>query len=272
MNLPSISKLGCRLTALSLAAFLLLSGSASAEPLLLMIQPTLGEDTTRQQYQPLADYLTRATGSEVTIVTKPNFFAHWDTVRRNRGYDLVLDDAHFTDYRVLKFSFVVLAKLPGTASYSLIVLQDNRVADPLELAGKTIASFGPPSIGAARLSAMFNNPSRRPTIVDVTTPNEGLELLRKGKVVAAMLPTSAVSEAVGHGRMRVIMTTEPTPQMALSVAPRVAAATRDKIRAALLEPAKAGAAAFPARLERFEPATAAMYANQARILRQYWGY
>ena len=132
---------------------------ADDAPLVLMIQPTLGVETTRQTFQPLADYLGKTTGARFTVVTQPNFLAHWETVRRNSGYDLVLDDAHFTDYRVQKFGFHVLAKIPGTTSYSLIVPRHKPVRDPLELAGKTVASFGPPSIGATRLNAC--SPIRR---------------------------------------------------------------------------------------------------------------
>jgi len=241
----------------------------------LLIQPTLGEETTRQSYQPLADYLATAVGAPITIVSKPNFFAHWVTVRRNTGYDLVLDDAHFTDYRVKKFGFHVLAKLRGKDSYSLVVLKDKRVLDPLELAGKAVASFGPPSIGATRLSAMFPNPARRPSIIDIASAREGLELLRQQKVAAAMLPTAYVGYYVTQGEFRVVMTTEPTPQMALSASPRVRSVLRGKIGAALTETggvAEKESLRVAAGADRFEAATAAMYDNQSRILKEYWGY
>src|SRR5437763_1447991 len=84
-------------------ALCLAAASAQEKPLVLLIQPSFGEAATKQGFQPFADYLARVTGTAVTIVTKPNFFAHWDTIRHNTGYDLVLDDAHFTDYRVQKF-------------------------------------------------------------------------------------------------------------------------------------------------------------------------
>lgn len=242
---------------------------------MLLIQPTRSEEATRRAFQPLADYLGQATGSRITLVAQPNFLAHWQTVRRNAGYDLVLDDAHFTDYRVQKFGFHVLAKMPGTMSYSLVTPRTKRVFDPLELVGKTVASFGPPSIGATRLSAMFPNPTRRPTIVEIAGANEGLELVLQGKVNAAMLPTSIVSEHVAANRLFVVTSSEPTPQMALSVSPRVSAALREKIREALLQAGKPGNGERVLRhagFERFETATPATYANQARILKDYWGY
>jgi hypothetical protein len=264
-----ICRYGAALAGIALCA----AATAQERPLVLLIQPTLGEEATRQSFQPLADYLSQAAGVTVTVVAKPNFFAHWDTVRRNAGYDLVLDDAHFTDYRVRKFGFRVLAKLPGMASYSLVVPRERRVLDPMALAGKRVASFGPPSIGATRLNAMFPNPARRPVIVDIASVNEGLDLLWQEKVEAAMLPTSAVADHITGGRLRAITTTEPILQMALSASPQLRVPVREKIRAALLQ---AGRSPEPdsttANIDRFEPATAAMYANQARMLQQYCGY
>jgi len=247
---------------------------AQERALVLLVQPIQGEAATKQSFQPLADYLSKATGVAITVAAKPNFFAHWDAVRRDAGYDLVLDDAHFTDYRVQKFGFHVLAKLPGTMSYSLAVAADRRIVDPLELAGKLVACFGPPSIAATRLSALFSNPARRPAIVDITGASEGLDLLLQGKVAAAMLPTSAVADLAARGRLRILTTTEPTLQMALSASPRMHPPLEEKIRAALIgtSDAKIGEADVPIGVARFEPANAAMYANQSRLLKQYWGY
>jgi len=271
---PPTSRLHRHCTALLLAALWLAPALAQERPLVLLIQPTLGEETNKQSFQPLADYLASAAGAQIIIVTKPNFLAHWDTVRRNAGYDLVLDDAHFTDYRVQKFGFYVLAKMRGSDSYSLLVSKDKRVMDPLELAGKAIASFGPPSIGATRLSAMFTNPARRPSIIDIANAREGLELLRQQKVAAAMLPTTYVGHYMAQGEFRVVMTTEPTPQMALSASPRVHPDLRQKISAALTEVGSSPGKRPPpaAGVDRFETATAAMYDNQSRILKEYWGY
>ena len=275
---PSFTRALCRRRVTWFAWLSLWAACASAQdtPLVLMIQPTLGVEATRQAFQPLVDYLEKATGSRFTIVTQPNFLGHWQTVRRNSGYDLGLDDPHLTDYRVRKIGIHVLAKVPGTTSYSLIVPNTKkRVFDPLELTGKKVASFGPPSIGATRLSAMFLNPSRRPTIVEIDSASEGMALLLQGKVNAAMLPTSLIAEQVGRGEAIVVMSTEPTPHMALSISPRINTALREKVRAALLRAGKPGDGAQALRhtgFESLEPATAATYANQSRILKDYWGY
>jgi hypothetical protein len=141
--------------------------ASSAQTLSFAVQPVLSEAKTRAAYAPLVKYLEQEAGVKITIKTMPNFMAYWDRVRRKEGYDMVLDAAHFTDYRASKYGYRVVAKIPDSVSYSLIVKTDNFVFEPAELTGKRIATLGTPSIGAARLSTMFPNPVRQPIVVEV---------------------------------------------------------------------------------------------------------
>jgi len=275
VKLPAAS--ACRLILFAWLAGLTLGGAESTfgASLTLLIQPPQGEAVAAGGHQALAAYLSHAAGVPINVVTPPNFLAHWETIRRETGVDLVWDDAHFTDYRVQRLGFHVLAKAPGMTSYSLVASPGARISDPLSLAGKKVASFGPPSIGATRLNAMFPNPARRPSIIDITTVQQGLELLQQKKVEAAMLPTPAVSEHIDRGRLAVLISMEPTPRMALSASPRVDAKTRERIRAALLRAAdsKDGKRVLAdLRFSHFEAAGASTYANHARLLRDVWGY
>ena len=252
------------------------SVSASAGQLDLVIQPILSEEKTRRAYQPLAEYLSRATGRQVVIRTMPNFLAYWTSIRRPNSFSFVLDAAHFTDYRVNKQGYEVLAKIPDTVSYSLIVPEDVLIFDPSELIGKRIATLGSPSIGAARLAAMFPNPMRQPIIVEVGSSEKGMQMLLKRKVHAAILPTPLVFRQMsGAGGISVVMTTEPIPHIALSAAGSVDPELRKAVRKALLEADKTpeGRAmlkkiGFP----KFDPANAGIYAGQSDMLKKYWGY
>lgn len=250
--------------------------AAADEPLVLIIQPILSAERTREAFRPLAEYLSRVTGRKCEIRTLPNFLSYWEVIRRNSGYHLVLDAAHFTDYRVQKMGFRVLAKIPDTVSYSLIVHESNPVFDPLELTGRTIATLGPPSIGAARLNSLFPNPSRQPIIVEVESAEEGMELLLRGNVQAAILPTPLVSQQMAQGGgIYVVTTTEPIPHIALSAAPSLDAVLVERIRTALLNADKTeeGRAMLKAiNFPKFDPATAEIYAGHSKILKEYWGY
>ncbi|MBI3575572.1 MAG: PhnD/SsuA/transferrin family substrate-binding protein [Gammaproteobacteria bacterium] len=249
-----------------------------AEPgdLVFIIQPILNEEQTQRAYQPLADYLGKVAGKRVVIRTLPNFVAYWEVMRQSNGYDLVLDAAHFTDYRAKKLGFKVLAKIPDTVSYSLIVGAGALVIDPIELIGKTVATPGAPSVGAARLNAMYPNPVRQPVIVDSGTAEESIQMLLKNKVQAAMAPTPLVSQQMAQGGgISVVTTTEPIPHIALSAAPRLNAELRERIRAALVNAPNTEDGKKMLKginFERFDPANEQIYAGQGTLLKEYWGY
>ncbi len=254
------------------------AGVLKAEPndIVFVIQPILSEDQTRRAFQPLADYLGQVTGKRVVIHTLPNFLAYWEVIRQDSGFHLALDAAHFTDYRVKKMGFTVLAKLPDTVSYSLIVNSGALIIDPVELIGRTVATTGAPSIGAARLNAMYPNPARQPIMVDSGTAEEGIQLLLKRKTQAAIVPTPLVSQQMAQGGgVSVVVTTEPLPHIAFSASPKLDASVREKIRSALINAANTDAGRKMLKdvnFERFDPATEQMYNGQSNVLREYWGF
>lgn len=263
-----------KLIALALLASTGFAAKAAEPEMILLIQPILSEERTRQVFQPLADYIGAVTGRRCRIQTLPNFLAYWDVVRRG-NYDFALDAAHFTDYRAQKMGFTILAKIPDGVSYSLIVSDDQLVFDPQELAGKRVATLGPPSIGAARLNAMYPNPVRQPVSIEVGDSEAGAALLRQRKVDAAILPTPFVSQQMGQGGIAVVLTTEPIPHIALSAAPRVPKPIQESLRAALLKADRSDSGKKMLKaigFERFDPATPEVYANQRNMLSIYWGY
>ena len=115
----------------------------------LAVQPILPEKELKESYQPLADYLSAETGHTITISTERNFLFYWTKMRKKeKGFDLVLDAAHFTDYRIKKQGYTVLAKLPDTVSFSIVSSEDNFILDVDELIGLRVATMPSPSLGA----------------------------------------------------------------------------------------------------------------------------
>jgi ABC-type phosphate/phosphonate transport system substrate-binding protein len=99
--------------------------------------------------------------------------------------------------------------------------------------------------------------------------------MTRQRVHAAILPTSFVSQRLDRSRIRAVMTTEPIPHLALSAAPGVQAALRERLRLALLNADKSAEGRHMLEsvgFARFEPAPAELYAGQHRILQKYWGY
>ena len=217
---------------LVLAAFLLTQSPLKADDsLTLVIQPIYGMDKTHESFQPLASYLSSITGTDIKIKTYPNFITYWKETRDGLGYDLILDAAHFTGYRAKELDFEILAKIPGTVSYSVVVPDSAMVIDIDELVGKKIATLGPPSMGAAKVSLLFDNPLRQPFIYETENSEKALDLLFTDEVDAAIIPTPLVGALTG---VAVVTTTDPTQHIALSASPALAANLRLFIRDALI--------------------------------------
>jgi len=262
----------------ALLVFGLALGMARAEisELVLGIAPLQSEAEIRAQFQPLCDYLAAIARLPCRVGTRPNFITYWETVRQGKDFNLVLDEAHFTDYRAKKMKFTVLAKIPNTVTYSLIVPRTAKLNDPARLAGRRIATLGIPSMGAAQLSGLFTKPSKQPILVEVDDATAGFALLRDGNVAAAILPTPLVREEIARGApFRALLSTAPLPHMGFSAAPAISPELRQRLRQTLLDAHKSAAGrAMLARIgiERFDPANATVYTGQGRVLKDYWGY
>ena len=253
------------------AAFL---AAAQAAELNFVVQPIIDREATRRAYQPLADYIGKATGRPVTLITAYDFADFWFTMKQGKRYNLILDSAFYTAWRIKHQGWIPLAKVPGLVSYSLVSLPNLAYFEADELVGKRIASLIPPSPGGLVLSRMFPKATRQPVVIPVKDSRSALEQLYTGKVQAAMVPTPLVARAMADGRdLIVVATSEQFPHITLSAAPSVDAATRQRIKKALLSAAetpagqemlkKIGFAGF----EKTEPAR---YKGYDRYLEEGW--
>jgi len=249
---------------------------ADVSEIVLGVSPLLGESETQRQFAPLCAYLADATHLPCRVATRPNFLGYWETMRRGTDYNLILDDAHFTDYRAQKMNYTVLAKIPDNVTYSLVVLRRSGITNPLRLIGRRIATHGIPSMGAAQLNSLFPQPSKQPIPVEVDNAGQALAQLGEGTVAAAILPTPLIREAMLKGlELKVLLSTVPIPHMGISAAPELGSGLQNAIREALLQAHKdPGGRKMLARIgiPRFDPASSTIYRGQARILQSYWGY
>ena len=204
---------------------------ANDDHLTLVIQPILGMEKTRESFQPLADYLSGIINKPVSIKTYPNFITYWNETRNGHSFDLILDAAHFTGYRAREMGFEILVKAPGTVSYSIVTPDNSLIMDIEELVGKKIATLGPPSMGAAKVSLLFDNPLHQPFIYETENSEKALDLLYTDEVDAAIIPTPLVSSLEG---LSVVTTTEPSQHVALSASPRMPGKLRAYIHDALI--------------------------------------
>ena len=238
----------------------------------LVVQPVLSETDIRHNYQPLADYLSKVTGERFHVLTHKNFLTYWERMKKSKGFDFVLDAAHFTDYRVERKDFKVLAKFPDTVSFTVITSEDNLVFEMQELISKKIATMAPPGLGAIRLDSMFPNPVRLPFYIQVDNSTEAANKVVDGTVDAAIIPTPLVGQFEG---VNTVLTTDPVPHMALSASNEIPEALAAKVQKSLVEATNTpeGRKMLEAlNIERFDTASNADYAGFAKLLEGVFGY
>lgn len=249
---------------------------SEVQPLTLAVQPMLSDFHEPGAFHRLADYLSSAIGRPVVLHSLPNMVAYWDAVRRADSYDLILDAAHFTDYRVRKFSYDVLGRFPGQKSFSLLTLRNEKQTTLADLIGKPVATPGAPSLSAAKLAAIFPNPMRQPVVREVEHVRQAIEFLYSGKVQAAMVPAEHAAElALQEDDLRLIAMTEPVPDVALSASPALDHVLRRTLRNALVDAdtSAAGQAVLAAlNIESFDYADNSHYEGYSKLLVSYWGY
>lgn len=238
----------------------------------LSIQPILPQEQIIKAYAPLADYLSATTGHKITIKAHKNFLTYWANLRRSIGMDLVLDAAHFTDYRAQKMNYRVLAKLPDTVSFSIVTHEDELIFETDELVLKTVATMVSPSVGALRLHSLFKDPMRQPRIIYALHSNDAARRVIEGGAFAAVIPTALVSSFEG---LNTIMTTESLPHMAFSASPEVPDDVVATIKQALIsaQDTSEGQAMLSAiNFTSFEDANASMYEGYGLLLKDVLGY
>lgn len=256
-------------------AAVLMPRAGHAADIRFAVQPILDAEATRKAYQPLADYIAQATGKSVELIATFDYAEFWLRMKRGNEFNLILDGPFYTDYRIKQQGHVPLVKVPGLVSYSLVTKSGEAILDPSELIGKKIATIIPPAPGGLVMQKMFTHPSRQPYLVPAKSSEQALEMLVKGQVVAAMIPTPLAAQAMGQGKEIATVATSPqTPHITLTAGPDIDAATREKITRALLDASKdpkgqemLKKVGFP---EGFETTKSELYRGYSDYLKQQW--
>lgn len=262
-----------KIIAAAFIAFLSSTSTGNAAEFKLAIQPILPQQQLIDNFQPLADYLSKETGHTITIATQRNFLFYWTKMRKQKkGFDLVLDAAHLTDYRVKNFGYNVIVKMPDTVSLSIVTRNDKLIFDINDLIGLRVATMHSPSMGSVRLEALFPNPSRMPHYVYELNTTTAIKNIISGETDAAIIPTRLVED---YPNLNIVLTTTPIPHMALSAAPTIPTDVTEKIRNALINAsttASGRAMLALLKVEQFETANNATYDGYSELLKDAFGY
>jgi len=236
-----------------------------------IVQPIHAPEKMIELYQPLVQYLNTETGHTFNIVTSKSFISYWAKMKKGQ-YDLILDAAHFTDYRIKRMDYSVLAKIPSTESFSLITSGSAKVTDYNKLIGKKLITLPSPSLSSVHLEKLFPNPARQPNVINTNSAKSALKAVQNGQSFAALVPTSLLANAEN---INTVNTTMAMPRMAISASPKIDKAMQEKIRSALIRASstpEGKAMLSTLNISAFDATNAKTYQGYEKLLAGVWGY
>jgi len=266
-------KIGCYTSGFAaLVLWSVMSVSAQAAVLKLAIPPFLPKAELEKSFNPLVQKLSEMSGVSIKLEVFPNYLAFWQETRTGSPFDIALDSAPLTDFRVQRQHWHVIAKLSGTVTQSLVTGPNELVLDPSELINKKIAVQSSPSVSALTLYQLFPNPVQQPQLVFVDSNRAAAEAVKMGKAAAAVIPTPI---AVGYPSLNVVTTSAPLPFLAVSVSPNVSPGVAKSLQSALIrlsETPQGEALLKQSQLRAFTKASDSDYAGQEKLLEGTFGY
>lgn len=273
----SVAKL--KAAALCLTAILGLFPPVSlAAPGEIVLSAAPRESAARSQeiYEPLAQYLSQATGKTVVYRNPKNWLTYQMEMRSN-AYDLVFDGPAFIGWRMEKQSHVPLVKIPGKMSFVAVARADNKQVKSLkDLAGRPLCGFAPPNLATLTIQFEFDNPVRQPQLIEVKGFRAAYDMVLEGKCAGGVLQAKLYEEFDREAkRMKVLFKSTPVPNQGFSAGPRIDAATRTRIVQALLSDEGKRATATMRedfKGQDFEPAKAEEYEGLGVFLSGTWGF
>lgn len=239
--------------------------------------PTQSPAVTVKLFQPLVDYLSKASGAKIVLKPAKTFLEYTNDMRAGK-YDMLFDGPQFVGWRMQRLNHTVLAKLPGSIVFVVIMRNDEDVSKVADLAGKKVCSFASPNLLTLGFLDMFPNPARLPIMVKATSFMDTLKCVKSKRGVAAIMRDKFWDKRTAEQKkgLHLMYTSKtPFPHRAVSITTDVDAKIREKLRAALLSD-QAAKIAQPIlsrfRVKRFVPATDAEYKNMGRLLKPVWGF
>lgn len=256
----------------------LITARASAdEEYIFSAPPRETGESESEVYQPIAEYLSKATGKKIVYQGSNNWLSYQDKMRKGT-YDLVFDGPHFVSWRMARLQHVPLVKLAGDLAFVVIVRKDNdRIHDLSSLAGRSVCGMAPPNLATLTFYNQFSNPVRQPLITETQSFALAYQGVIDGKCVAAVMRDQLFNKLNKEKEAaRVIFRSPAVPNQAFSASPRFTAEDRVKITEALLSPkARAPLAQFFSRYSKDKdliPATDAEFRDLQILLKDTWGF
>lgn len=266
------------LSAVVALVFTFLSGIATAAEYSFAVPPRESAAKAKEVYQPIADFLSKVTGTTFTLRYTDNWLTYQSDMLKDR-YDLVFDGPAFISWRMVKLNHVPIVRLQGNLVFVVFARKDNtKVKELKDLAGRSVCGFAPPNLATLSMYVQFDNPSRQPIVREVknirASYEDVLSRVCEGAVIQAQL-YKKFNDGQSKDLTTVLWTSKPIPNQGFSVGSRIPTDLREKIAAALLSPEGQQAAAALRKEyggKEFIPATAQEYQGSAGLLKDIWGF
>ncbi len=254
------------------------AGSASPPPELTLSAPPRGKvEAESKIYQPLAEYLSKATGRKIVYRHIDNWLSYQSEMQKGK-IDIVFDGPHFVSWRMAAIQHVPVAKLPGKLAFVAVVKADDKeINDVNDLAGHMICAFAPPNLATLTFLAEFENPARQPRIVNVESFGQAYKMLLAGKCRGAVLRDVVFKKLDGEvKKARIVFQSSGISNQALTAGPNLSADEKARIAQALIAPESRNAIKVFLDSENkgnpLLPATQDEYRPHARLLKDVWGF
>ena len=268
-------KQSCRI---AVTVFVLTTGTlpVEARDLVLTAPPRESAEKAAEIFQPIVEHLTRALGRKVVYKFSDNWLTYQSGMHKD-AYDIVFDGPHFVSYRMALHGHVPVVKAPGD---SVLVIaahkDDDNIKDLKNVAGRGLCAPAPPNLGTLTALAQFDNPARQPRLVDTKGFPQAYEGLRNKKCAAAAIQLKILEKLDNeHKIAKVLFTSKPLPNQAISASPRLSDAERAKLAEALLSGAGQQATKKlreEYNVKEFVPAKAEEYEPHHVLLRDVLGF
>ena len=219
---------------LLLSAILLSSATQAVEEYTFTAPPRGNEENETKVYQPIANYLSKATGKKIVYKHSDNWLSYQDGMRKG-AFDIVFDGPHFVSWRMANLKHVPLAKLAGNLAFVVAVRKDNmHIHGIKDLAGRTVCGLAPPNLATLTLYGQFPNPVRQPLVLEAESFEQAYKNMLEGKCTAAVMRDKMLEKLnKDKDSARVIFQSPGVPNQAFSAGPRLPSEARYKIAAAL---------------------------------------
>lgn len=232
-KLRPISRIG-------LCLFLLVSSTALKAELIFSTAPWGSEENDKAMFEPVAQAMSRWLNTTVVYKSNSNFTTYAANMRSGK-YDLVLDGAQFTAWRIKKLKHEPLVTLPERLEF-LAVTNSKSIKNLDDLIGKPVCGQAPPQLGTLMLWSRFRI-DREPVLQVVKGETQVFEDLMAGKCSTAILRNNVYAKMgdADKARMRVIYTSRSVPNAGLSAGPKVTKAQRRILIEKMSDPTSAAA-------------------------------